>query len=354
MPGAGSRIEQVKKFAAKLALPAARIGLAVATAGVSEAAGSAYGAVAGATTEEGERALDAFWKREEGRRAAMEGFRDAIGALTRPEPGADGEGASRPLVFVVDELDRCRPDYALQVLEIIRHFFAVAHVHFILGANLAALENSVRARYGDKIDATAYLQKFVSLRFSLPDTVGGLDPTLAVVGYAKDAGARMGLPGQIVGALAEHLEIVSRSNPVSIRDVGKILSTLAMADEKVLGKQYHEAWLAVMTALATARQVRPELYGKFVNATISPQEIREYFGASETELSEEIGGIANRYYDPELAYHNSIWLYIVQDDGLDELAGRRIKDAFGFSHARPPRDIPLKVQKRWLDPFRLG
>lgn len=67
------------------------------------------------------------------------------------------------LVIVVDELDRCRPDYALSLPEVIKHFFAVPNVHFVLGVNLKELGNSVRARYGQRVNAEKYLQKFVSL-----------------------------------------------------------------------------------------------------------------------------------------------------------------------------------------------
>lgn len=77
-----------------------------------------------------------------------------------------------PIVIVIDELDRCRPDYALAVLEVIKHFFAVPKVHFILGINGEALESSVRARYGVDVDAESYLRKFINASFSLPRAIG--------------------------------------------------------------------------------------------------------------------------------------------------------------------------------------
>ena len=78
----------------------------------------------------------------------------------------------KPLIIVVDELDRCRPDYALSVLEIVKHFFNVKNVHFVLGVNLRALENSVEARYGTGIDANNYLKKFIHIKTSFPDKLG--------------------------------------------------------------------------------------------------------------------------------------------------------------------------------------
>ncbi|PRY77226.1 KAP-like P-loop domain-containing protein [Yoonia maritima] len=90
----------------------------------------------------------------------MDQFRAALTSLT--EPNADGT-PQKKLVIVIDELDRCRPDYALQLLEVIKHFFATPGIHFVLGTNMQELANSVRARYGAGIDADRYLHKFVQI-----------------------------------------------------------------------------------------------------------------------------------------------------------------------------------------------
>lgn len=148
------KLDQLKKATIQFLKPAVRVGLAVATSGISEVANGIGDAAIGAVKGEADKALDDFWKREEGRETAMGEFRAAIRTLTHP----DGDDEITLLIIVVDELDRCRPDYALEVLEVIKHFFAVPHVHFLLGVNLKALENSVKARYGVEIDATAYLQ----------------------------------------------------------------------------------------------------------------------------------------------------------------------------------------------------
>jgi predicted KAP-like P-loop ATPase len=76
--------------------------------------------------------------------------------------------ASAPLlVFVIDELDRCRPSFALELLEKIKHFFAVQGVIFVLVSSLRQLETAVRSAYGDA-DALTYLEKFYHLRLLFP------------------------------------------------------------------------------------------------------------------------------------------------------------------------------------------
>lgn len=95
------------------------------------------------------------WDGVMAREAAMARFRAALGEIVGLE------GGPQKLVVIVDELDRCRPDYALRMLEVMKHFFNVAGVHFVLGVNMAQLAHSVRAVYGEGFDGERYLQRFV-------------------------------------------------------------------------------------------------------------------------------------------------------------------------------------------------
>jgi len=74
------------------------------------------------------------------------------------------------VVFVIDELDRCKPDYALEILEVIKHFFSVDGLSFLLVVNRGQLEASIHKQYGHDIDAEIYLNKFVHLFTRLPRT----------------------------------------------------------------------------------------------------------------------------------------------------------------------------------------
>ena len=75
----------------------------------------------------------------------------------------------KPIIFIVDELDRCRPNYAVSVLEQIKHFFSVPNIVFVLSIDKDQLGNSVRGVYGsDRIDADEYLKRFIDVEYSLP------------------------------------------------------------------------------------------------------------------------------------------------------------------------------------------
>ncbi|NII83487.1 MULTISPECIES: P-loop NTPase fold protein [unclassified Pedobacter] len=87
----------------------------------------------------------------------------------------DSNNDGKPLVFIIDELDRCRPDYAVQVLEQIKHFFNVPGIVFVLSIDKIQLGNAIRGFYGsEKIDSDEYLRRFIDLEFSLPTPEKGI------------------------------------------------------------------------------------------------------------------------------------------------------------------------------------
>jgi hypothetical protein len=76
--------------------------------------------------------------------------------------------ATSPLVVIIDELDRCRPDFAVSLLERIKHFFEVENVVFVLLVNKRQFGNAIRGVYGPDTDAKIYLEKFLNFTFTFP------------------------------------------------------------------------------------------------------------------------------------------------------------------------------------------
>lgn len=74
-----------------------------------------------------------------------------------------------PLVFIIDELDRCRPPYAVEVLEQMKHFFSVPGIVFVLSIDKNHLASAVRGFYGsENINTDEYLRRFIDLEYSIP------------------------------------------------------------------------------------------------------------------------------------------------------------------------------------------
>lgn len=72
------------------------------------------------------------------------------------------------LVFFIDELDRCKPDYAIRFLERIKHYFDDERVTFVFSVSLSQLQWTVKSYYGSEFNSTRYLDKFFDIRLTLP------------------------------------------------------------------------------------------------------------------------------------------------------------------------------------------
>jgi len=75
-----------------------------------------------------------------------------------------------PLHVIIDELDRCRPDFALETLERIKHIFHIKNVKFILVYNEEVLKSMIKTKYGIEVDTERYLHKFVQKTYILDNT----------------------------------------------------------------------------------------------------------------------------------------------------------------------------------------
>lgn len=74
----------------------------------------------------------------------------------------------RKIIFFIDELDRCRPTFAIELLEVIKHLFNIENIIFILSIDKQQLSHSVSTIYGQGADTLGYLRRFFDLDYKLP------------------------------------------------------------------------------------------------------------------------------------------------------------------------------------------
>ena len=75
----------------------------------------------------------------------------------------------KPIVFFIDELDRCSPEFAVRTLEQIKHLFDIPNVVFVLSINKKQLECAIQGYFGSsKMDAEEYLRRFIDIDYNLP------------------------------------------------------------------------------------------------------------------------------------------------------------------------------------------
>ncbi|WP_223294746.1 KAP family P-loop NTPase fold protein [Shewanella loihica] len=72
-----------------------------------------------------------------------------------------------PAFIFIDELDRCRPSYAVEMLETIKHIFDIPGVVFVVATDTEQLQHTIKAIYGEGFDARTYLGRFFNSRYTL-------------------------------------------------------------------------------------------------------------------------------------------------------------------------------------------
>lgn len=81
-----------------------------------------------------------------------------------------GDGISLPLIIFVDDLDRCKPTFSVELLESIKHIFNIENVIFVIAVDAPQLAESVKSVYGLGMDGNAYLKKILENQFGLPSS----------------------------------------------------------------------------------------------------------------------------------------------------------------------------------------
>lgn len=88
------------------------------------------------------------------------------------------------LIIFIDELDRCKPTFAVKLLERVKHYFTNEKITFVFSTNVKELSNTIRNLYGSNFNADRYLDKFFDLRLSLPPI--DISEYLSKLGYWEE------------------------------------------------------------------------------------------------------------------------------------------------------------------------
>jgi predicted KAP-like P-loop ATPase len=96
------------------------------------------------------------------------GFRKAFDQLLK-------DAKIDQLIVLIDDLDRCLPDTAIETLEAIRLFLFTSRTAFVVAADEAMIEYAVRKHFPDLPDTTGpqtyarnYLEKLIQIPFRIP------------------------------------------------------------------------------------------------------------------------------------------------------------------------------------------
>lgn len=161
-----------------------------------------------------------------------------------------------PLFIIIDELDRCRPDYAIRLLEGVKHVFGAQNVCFVVGVNLEQTSESVRAVYGAGFDGRHYLKRFFAVEYHLPSPAPkAYCQSLAERSPLAKLALECGLPTYMVGsptgkdAVSEALLAVAEAFSLKPRSIAQILTMSEAACVDVKKETVHLLYLFFLAAL---------------------------------------------------------------------------------------------------------
>ena len=209
---------------------------------------------------------------------SIEELRDALSKLASSfAETAKSDGKSnqyKRTIFVIDELDRCRPNFALDVLEVVKKIFDAPNIAFIVVADSSQLRRSIECCYGAGIESGKYLEKFFDLRFTFPKHD---DRNLSAIKKYSDL-VYENIPDKdedpdYVRGTLEQLVSLAETHTLSLRSFQKICQhfTLVMTQSA----KNHYRVTPVIATLCFCREIHPTIYNKLTSGICSYDELAE-------------------------------------------------------------------------------
>ena len=221
-------------------------------------------------------------------RAALSELQKSLTEMAEEASGKDSGDSKKPLVFIVDELDRCRPDFALGILEAIKHFFSVRGVHFVLVADRTQIEDSIKHVYGcDPDRAKVYLEKFFLFSLRIPSARTNAPFSGANYKYVDYLAGEYGTDATRWPIDALHLLAFS-STKMSLRDIGKIMLLLRLS-----GALDNETDAYLCTFPAFMKVLSPDRYGQLLSGHLPADESLKFL----MEHVQAVKKTRNQQYD---------------------------------------------------------
>jgi hypothetical protein len=212
-------------------------------------------------------------------------FSDQLNALIGHKAGVAG----KPLVVIVDELDRCSPTFAVQLLERIKHVLCVPSITYVLAYHQDQMQEAVRGVYGRGIDARAFLTKFVHIRCDLPKRTSA---SLSEDDYFKYCEAQLNLreldlPRETRDGILEVLPSLARAFGLSLRTMERVFTQLTIFYTAIGEARFGSP--GIVGPLAVLRVKQPDVYRSLRNGRL------DYAGL--VEKVSELNGPGDRGFD---------------------------------------------------------
>ena len=250
------------------------------------------------------------------------------------------ETSGQPLVFIVDELDRCRPTFAIEVLERIKHLFNIKHMVFVLGIDRENLGKSIQSVYGD-IDVGSYLHRFVDLELVLmPAENAKLFEALWLKHNFEACYQKVGSAMQKLVPIVEKDvfkdSLKSLLSGVSPRVMEHCLKIICAASYRSPSNCAVDVLLLAIMVVLKIRA--PSLYSKYVAGDCNPPEVIDFLLTRATKNED----------------HNVMIeavVYLSYTSKYDDSFSNGVNELFERLKGSPPDDDELKYASEFISSY---
>jgi len=186
-------------------------------------------------------------------------------------------------VFFIDELDRCKPDFAIKLLETIKHLFDIPGMIFVLSIHKEQLGHALRTVYGQNMSVDGYLRRFIDLEYKLPEP----ETSVFIDFIANEYGVKNHLKklnttpnlwggGGWDSTLKPLMSILAKEYNLSLRDIEYLLRQFVLIC-RTTPFIFLPQFAPIFILFLTIRTHKPDLYKKCCNRKISPRELMKSF-----------------------------------------------------------------------------
>jgi len=265
-------LKAAKRITSAVAKRAVVAGVKAATLGVLDIEGDYEKIAADASGEAAGNLVDAFQKEKQ----ALEEFRVEVEKAINQLKAA---GKKENLVFFIDELDRCRPTFAIEMLERVKHLFDVPNIVFVLAIDKSQLEASTAAVYGEKIDAPEYLRRFIDLDYGIPLLQSKKFTDTLLTRFELDAefSKRNGRQTYDKDNFVDTFTELADVHDMSLRARERCIARLCIVMEQISSNQYLAPILLAL--LIVLRIKKATLFRRLCAGIDGPEEVMQYLSS---------------------------------------------------------------------------
>lgn len=212
------------------------------------------------------------------------------------------------LVVIIDELDRCRPDFALGIVEILKHFFRVDGIHFVLVTNIDHLALSVDKRYGVGPASREYIQKFYDFVFNF-ETKARV-PVRSNAARHSEIMLNAMMPGRPSNDKVEVIDQVGNmisAYDLSLRQAESVVSSIILANIDFSKNRYRPSMMVAFMAMMKSKNL--DLYSRIKNRKLKWDEIQTFFDEGSWENTESINRFRNM-----LKFHSETYIDVDSEE----------------------------------------